>query len=89
MELQIALGKEFVKKIEFLAPMLIGGFDLGENNKKLYEARDAAKRLIRSFIFLRQNLDRVSESDAKELTKILKECSDKFENCIQKIKDAK
>ena len=88
-ELQIALGKEFMKKIEFLAPMLIGGFDLGENNKKLQAARDAAKRLLKSFIFLRQNLDKVSETDAIELSKILTECSEKFENYIKRTNNAK
>jgi DNA-binding PadR family transcriptional regulator len=86
-EQQIALGKDFMRKIEFLAPMLIGGFNLGEKNKKLPESEEAAKKLLRSFIFLRKNLDRVTESKDRELARILTECSDKFEKCIQRMKN--
>ncbi|MCW4043226.1 MAG: PadR family transcriptional regulator [Candidatus Bathyarchaeota archaeon] len=87
LEKQIALGKDFMKKMEFLAPMLVGGFNLGGNNKKLRNLGEAAKRLIKLFIFLRQNLDRVSERDAEELTEILRNCSEKFEKIVQRIKD--
>lgn len=87
LEKQIALGKDFLKKIEFLAPMLVGGFNLRGNNKKFRNSGEAAKRLIKSFIFLRQNLGRVSERDAEELTVILRDCSEKLEKIVQRIKD--
>jgi hypothetical protein len=67
--------------------MLVGGFNLGGNNKKFRNSGEAAKRLIKSFIFLRQNLERVSERDAEELTEILRNCSEKFEKIVQRIKD--
>jgi DNA-binding PadR family transcriptional regulator len=89
LEQQIALGKDFMKKIEFLAPMLVGGFNLGINNEKLRESKESVKKLIKSFIFLRQNLERVTERDAKELSEILGECSEKFEKIVQRIKDEK
>ena len=50
---------------------------------------NAATKLIKSFIFLRQNLERVTERDAKELSEILGECSEKFEKIVQRIKDEK
>ena len=89
LEQQITLGKLFFKRIEFLAPMLIGGFNIETNNLKLRESIAAAKKLLRSFIFLRQNLDKISENDVRELTKSLTECSEKFEKCVQKIKNVK
>ena len=39
LEKQIALGKNFMKRIDFLAPMLIGGFNLGGNDKKFRESK--------------------------------------------------
>ena len=69
--------------------MLVGGFNLGINNEKLRESKESAKKLIKSFIFLRQNLERVTERDAKELSEILGECSEKFEKIVQRIKDEK
>ena len=86
-EKQIAFGKDFIKRIEFLAPMLVGGFNLEDNNEKLCGSKESAKKIIKSFIFLRQNLERVSERDAEELTEILRNCSEKFEKIVQRIKD--
>jgi DNA-binding PadR family transcriptional regulator len=89
LEKQIELGQEFIKKIEFLAPMLVGGFNLGDNNEKFRRSKESAKKLVRTFIFLRRNLDRVSERDANELAEILKECSEKFEKIVQRLKEEK
>ena len=89
LEEQIELGQEFIKKIEFLAPMLVGGFNLGDNNEKFRGSKESAKKLVRTFIFLRRNLDRVSERDANELAEILKECSEKFEKIVQRLKEEK
>jgi len=66
-----------------------GGFNIEKTSPKLRESIAAAKKLLRSFIFLRQNLDKISENDVRELTKSLTECSEKFEKCVQKIKNVK
>jgi len=87
LEKQIAFGQDFIKKIEFLAPMLVGGFSPEENNEKFRGLKETAKKVIKSFIFLRRNLDRVSERDAKELAEILKDCSTKLEKIIQRLED--
>jgi DNA-binding PadR family transcriptional regulator len=84
---QIAFGKDFIKRIEFLAPMLVGGFNLEDNNEKFRGSKESAKKLIKSFIFLRQNLDRISKKDAEELAEILKDCSTKLEKIIQRLED--
>jgi len=42
---------------------------------------------MKSFIFLRQNADRLSKNDAEELAEILKDCSTKLEKIIQRLED--
>ena len=86
LEKQIAFGKEFMKRIEFLAPMLVGGFTLENNNNEFLKIKKSAKKLVRSFIYLRYNLNSLSEKDARELTLILEESSDKIEKIVQRIK---
>ena len=87
LEKQIALGKDFLKKMEFLAPMLVGGLHFGENNEKLRGLKEPAKKLIQSFIYLRQNPEKISKKDAEELAEILKDCSTKLEKIIRRLED--
>jgi len=87
LEKQIALGKDFIKRIEFLAPMLVGGLDLEDNNEKFRGSKESVKKLIKLFIFLRQNLDKISKKDAEELAEILKDCYTKLEKIIQRLED--
>jgi len=89
LEKQIELGQEFIKKIEFLAPMLVAGFNLGDNNEKFRGSKESIKNLVKTFIFLRRNLDRVSERDANELAEIIRECTEKFEKIVQRIEEEK
>jgi len=87
LEKQIALGKDFIKKIQFLAPMLVGGFNLGDNDEKFRGSKESAMKIIRSFNILRQNLEKISKKDAAELAKILKDCSTKLEKIIRRLED--
>ena len=89
LEQQIEVAKDFMKKIEFLAPMLVGGLNLEGNNKKFLQSKESVKKLVRSFISLRQNLESVTEQDAKELSEILIESSAKIEKIVQRIKNQK
>jgi DNA-binding PadR family transcriptional regulator len=82
---QIEIAKNFMNKIEFLAPMLVGGFDL-EKNKKFLTIKESAKKLVKSFISLRQNLDKLSEKDAIQLSKILENSSNRIEKIVQRTK---
>ncbi len=86
-EKQIAFAQEFIKRIEFLAPMLIGGFDLEENNERFHKTKESATNLMKAFIILRQNADRLSEKDAEELSATLNECFGKLEQIVQRIKN--
>jgi DNA-binding PadR family transcriptional regulator len=84
---QLAFGQDFIKRIEFLAPMLIGGFDLEANNERFRKTKESAKNLMKSFIVLRQNTDRLSEKDTQEISASLNECFYKLEKIVQKIKN--
>jgi len=89
LEQQIEVAKEFMTKIEFLVPMLVGGLNLGDNNKKFLQSKESTKKLVRSFFSLRQNIDSLSEKDVKELSEILEESSAKIEKIVKRIKKEK
>ena len=86
-EKQIAFAKDFIKRIEFLGPMLIGGFDLESNTERFLRTKESAKNLMKSFIVLRQNTDRLSEKDAEEISATINECYAKLEKIVQRIKN--
>jgi DNA-binding PadR family transcriptional regulator len=83
-EKQKAFGKEFLKKMEFLAPLLVGGFDLAGDNGRFCGSKEYVKKLMKSFIFLRQNADRLSDNDVEELAEALKDYSTKIEKIIRR-----
>lgn len=87
LEKQIAFGMDFMKKMEFLAPMLIRGLNLKADDEKFRGSKESIGSLMKSFIFLRQNVDRISKKDAEELSEILKDCSTKLEKIIRRFED--
>jgi DNA-binding PadR family transcriptional regulator len=87
LEKQIKIGQDFMKKMEFLAPMLIGGFQLGPNKEKLSETREPAQKLLQALITLRHNLEKLSAPDATEIAEALRECSEKLNKIAQKIEN--
>ena len=89
LEQQIDVAKDFITKIEFLAPILVGGLNLRDNSKKFLQSTESAKKFVRSLISLRQNTDKLSEKDVKELSEILEESSTKIEKIVQRIKNEK
>ena len=72
LEKQIALGKEFMKKMEFLAPMLVG-LDLAGDNGRFRGSKEYVKKLMKSFLFLRQNAEKISTlgMDPEKLAEIV------------------
>ena len=87
LEKQIAFGMDFMKKMEFLAPLLIRGLNLKADDEKFRGSKESIGSLMKSFIFLRQNVDRISKKDAEELSEILKDCSTKLEKIIRRFED--
>jgi len=86
-EQQKAFGREFIKKIEFLAPMLVGGFELSDDNKRFGESKEYIKKLMKSIFFLRNNANRLSDKDAEKLVEIVKDCSMKLNKIIEKLEE--
>ena len=87
---QIELGQRFLKKLEYLAPMLIGGLQFSPNHEKLREVRELAKRFVMALLDLRTVAGgRLAQQDVTEITKILNDGSEKLERIIQRIKEEK
>lgn len=84
---QIELGQDFLNKMEFLLPMLIGGLQFGSCNEKLRDAKEPARQLVSAFMAIQHNLDALSQKDAEEIVQTLKECSEKLEKIAQRLRD--
>ena len=76
---QIELGQDFLCKMEFLLPMLLGGLQLGPNREKIRKTIEPTRQLLREFIAIRDNLDELSEEDVDEISHAIEDCSKKLE----------
>jgi len=85
---QKEFGKEFIKKIEFLAPMLVGGFDPSEDNIRFRGSKEYVKKLMKSLFFLRHNAERLSDKDVEDLIDVVKDCSLRLEKIIKRHEEA-
>lgn len=88
-EKQISFGQKLMDKLEFLVPMLIGGFQFDPNDEKLLSGtRQPAKRVVMSLLDLRAvKKELFTEQDGKEIEKILTNCADELEEIVKKIKE--
>jgi len=85
-EQQIKRNQDFMRKMEFLAPMLVGGLQLGPSQEKRAKIREPAQKLLQSFLTITNNLEKLSEKDANEITEALRECSEKLGRITQNSK---
>jgi len=86
-EEQARFGERLRKKLEFLAPMLVGGFQMGINGEKLREIREPATRLITALLDLRIALkENLTKQTAREEATILNDNAEKLEQIILRIK---
>jgi len=87
-EEQVKFGQKFMKKLEFLAPMLVGGFQFGINHENLRDIRGSAKKVVKTFIDLRTAMkDNLTKQDAEEIAEILNDCAKKLEKIALRIKE--
>jgi len=87
-EEQVRFGQKFMKKLEFLAPMLVGGFQFSINHENLRDVRGSAKRVVETFIDLRTAMkDNLTKQDAEEIAEILDDCAEKLEKIARRIKE--
>jgi DNA-binding PadR family transcriptional regulator len=83
-EKQIGLGKDFLDKMEFLLPMLIGGLQFEPNKEKLRIVVEPARKLTSTFMSIRHDLGGLSQKDAEDIAQTLEACSRKLEKFTQK-----
>jgi DNA-binding PadR family transcriptional regulator len=83
---QIELGQEFLSKMEFLLPILIGDLQLASNKEKLRGTIEPTRQLLCQFMTIRDNLDVLSQGDIDIITQAIKDCSQTLEKITQKIK---
>ena len=86
-EEQVKFGQKFLKKLEYLAPLFVEGFQSGINRQNLRDVREAGKRLVKTFVDLRTTLkDNPTRQDAEEIAEILNSCAEKLEKTARRIK---
>ncbi len=86
-EQQINLSQDFMRKMEFLTPILVGGLQLGAGqDKKRLEIREPAQKLLRAFLSITNNLEKLSEKETNEIIIALRDCSERLGTIAQKSK---
>lgn len=88
-EKQITFGQKLLKKLEFLAPILVGGFQFDPNDEKILSGvREPAKRVVMALLDLRtMNGYQLTEQDANEIEAILNKSADKLEEIVKRVKN--
>ncbi len=87
-EEQVKLGQTFFRKLEYLAPMFVGGFQIGINSQELRDVRESGKRLVKTFVDLRAvPKDDLTKEDAEEIAESLNSCAEQLEKIARRIKE--
>jgi len=87
-EEQVKFGQKFLKKLEYLAPMFVGGFQFGINRQNLRDVRESGKRLVKTFVDLRAaSNDNLTKQDAEEIAEILNSCAEQLEKIARRINE--
>jgi DNA-binding PadR family transcriptional regulator len=82
---QLLLGQKFMEKMEYLAPMFIGGFHLGVNEGNLFCAKESAKRVLQTFIELDAKKETLTKENVKEIAGILDNSNIQLRKIIEEI----
>lgn len=86
---QIVLGQEFLSKMEFLLPILIGDLQPASNKEKLRGTIEPTRQLLCEFMTIRDNLDALSQGEIDIIAQAIKDCSQTLKKITQKIKTAR
>ena len=88
LEKQVSFGQKLLDKLEFIVPLLIGGFQFDPNDEKILSGtREPAKRVVTTLLDLRPVRLTLTEQDAKQIEKILNKCADELEEIVQRIRE--
>jgi DNA-binding PadR family transcriptional regulator len=83
-EEQVKLGQKFLEKLEWLAPMFIGGFHFGSNHENLLCAKESAKRVLETFIELDAKRDTLTKQNIEEIARILDDSNTQLRKIVEK-----
>jgi len=86
---QVRVGQKFLEKMEWLAPMLIGGFDYGTDRENLLCAKESAKRVLETFIELDAKRDNLTKQNIEEIAQILDQSNSQLRKIVEKIDEKK
>jgi DNA-binding PadR family transcriptional regulator len=87
LEKQIELQRDFLNKMEFLLPILIGGLPFGSSDEKLHGAIEPARQLVSALMAICHNLDELSQEDAEKIVQALNGCAAKLGKIAQRLRD--
>ncbi len=86
---QVRVGQKFLEKMEWLAPLLIGGFDFGTDRENLLCAKESAKRVLETFIELDAKRDNLTKQNIEEIAQILDYSNSQLKKIVEKIDEKK
>ena len=87
-EKQVKFGQKFLKKLEYLAPILIGGFQVNTNYENLNIVGESTKEIVKIFINARSTIkDNLTKQDAEKIAEILNDCTKQLEKITRRIKE--
>ena len=85
---QVILGQKFLKKLEYLVPILLGGFHFNTNHEHMRVVGESAKRLAKIFIDARTTIsNNLTQQDAEKMAEILNDCAEQLEKIARRIKE--
>lgn len=85
---QLSFGQKLLDKLEFLVPLLVGGYQFDPNEEKiLARTREPAKRVVMALLSLRPPKIKATEQDAKQIETLLNKFADELEQTVQRIRE--
>jgi DNA-binding PadR family transcriptional regulator len=86
---QVKLGQNFLEKLEWLAPMLVGGFQLDSIDENIFCGRESAKKVLETFMELHAKQDSLTKQDVDDVAKILDTSNEQLKKILQRVKEKK
>ena len=82
---QVRVGQKFLEKMEWLAPILLGGFNYGTDQQNLICAKESAKKVLETFIELDAKREHLTKQSIEEIARILDNSNSKLRKIVEKI----
>lgn len=87
-EKHVSFGQKMLDRLEFIVPLIIGGFQFDPNDEKILSGtKEPAKRVVTTLLELGSNKLIVTEEDAKQIECILNKSADELEQIVQRIRE--